>query len=414
MATTKLIIRENKANRKGECVIYVRYTHNQKSIQISTGEKIHPDFWDAENEQVRKSFRGFTSLNSAIQAKENEVKELANVAKSISIDPTIEYIREKIDSLKPNSSTGAVNFYNLYERWVKDNTGRKVKIVLSQQLGTLRLIKEFEHEKNYKITLERIDLNFYNKFTSWLLIDKELAPGTVGKHIKHIKAFLNHLTEQGINNNMVFKSKAFKKLTTKTDIIYLTRSELEKLFHFDLANNPKLEQIRDIFIFECATGLRYSDIKNLKSENIKEDSISLTTIKTKERLNIPLNSYARYILNKYNGRIPDALSNQKMNNALKELGKYCGINTPEQQVKYIGSKRIEVTKPKYELMTTHCARRTFITQSLERGLRPEVIMKITGHKDISTMMRYVKITPDIVKSELLRAWEDDHFRINSM
>lgn len=406
MATTKLVIRKDKANSKGECVILVLYTHDQKSIKISTGEKIHPDNWDPETERVRKKYRGFTSLNAAIEAKENQIKELANIAKSLNIEPTVEYIREKVDSQKPNLPQASINFYSLYEKWIKDNTGRKVKIVLSHQLSTLKYIREFEQVKNHKVTIDRIDMSFYNKFTTWLMVEKELAPGTVGKHIKHIKAFLNHLTELGINSNMTYKSKSFKKLTTKTDIIYLTRSELDQLFNFDLSNNPRLDRVRDIFIFECATGLRYSDIENFKPENVKGDYIKFTTIKTREKLDIPINSYAKAILKKYNGELPKTISNQKMNDALKELGKHCGIDTPEQIVKYVGSVRKQETKPKYELITTHCARRTFITQSLERGLRPEVIMRITGHKDLTTMMRYVKITQDVVKSEMQRAWDD--------
>ncbi|RIJ42662.1 site-specific integrase [Pontibacter oryzae] len=404
MATTKLIIRENKPNKKGECVIYVRYTHEQKSIQVSTGEKILPGYWDAENEKAKRSLRGYTTLNSAIEAKEDEVKEIANIAKSIGVDPTIEYVREKLSESKAPSSKKEPDFYALYKSWVEENKGRKVPGFLAQQLSTLNLIEEFEKEKGYKITLDRIDMAFYNKFTTWLMVEKERTANTVGKHIKHIKAFLNHLTHLGINQNLAFKSKSFKRLNTKTDIIYLTRKELDKLFDFDLSKDKRLDRIRDIFIFECATGLRYSDIQNLKPENIKEDYIEFTTIKTRDKLIIPLSKYAKHIIKKYDGQLPATITNQKMNKALKDLGKHCGIDSVEQRVTYTGSKRVEKNIPKHELLTTHCARRTFITQSLERGLRPEVIMKITGHKDLATMMRYVKITENTVKEEMLKAW----------
>jgi integrase len=93
-----------------------------------------------------------------------------------------------------------------------------------------------------------------------------------------------------------------------------------------------------------------------------------------------------------------------MNDYLKELGKVCHIDEQVQIVKYVGSKRIQLVKPKYELITTHTARQTFVTQSLERGIRPEIIMKITGHKDIKTMMKYVKITDNVVRAEMMRGW----------
>ena len=405
MATTKLIIRDNKPNSKGECVIYVRYTHDQKSFQVSTGEKVLPQYWDAENEKVRRALRGYTTLNSAIEAKEDEVKEIANIAKSIGVDPTVDYVKDKLASFKAPSIKAAPEFYALYEKWVEENRGRKVEKFLAQQLSTLNLIREFEGEKGYKITLDRIDMAFYNQFTTWLMVEKERTANTVGKHIKHLKSFLNHLTHLGENQNLTFKSKDFKRLNTKTDIIYLTRQELDKLYEFDLSANKRLERIRDIFIFECGTGLRYSDIQNLKPENIKDDYLEFTTIKTRDKLIIPLSKYSRHVLKKYDGKLPATISNQKMNDALKELGEHCGIDTIEQRVKHIGSRRVEEKIPKHRLLTTHCARRTFITQSLERGLRPEVIMKITGHKDIATMMRYVKITQDVVKAEMLKAWD---------
>ena len=137
MATTKLIIRENKPNSKGECVIYVRYTHDQKSFQVSTGEKVLPHYWDAENEKVRRALRGYTTLNSAIEAKEDEVKEIANIAKSIGVDPTVDYVRDKLASSKAPSIKAAPDFYALYEKWVEENRGRKVEKFLAQLESTL-------------------------------------------------------------------------------------------------------------------------------------------------------------------------------------------------------------------------------------------------------------------------------------
>ena len=171
MATTKLVIRKDKANAKGECVIFVLYTHNQKSIKISTGEKIPPEFWDEVGCRVKKSYKGFTSSNAAIDKKESDVKELANLAKSLGTDPTVEYIREKIDKKKQGSAKLPQDFYSLFAGWIKSSASKKTASTLAVHDDCLRILKEFEAAKEYPLTLERIDMNFYYKFTEWLFLE---------------------------------------------------------------------------------------------------------------------------------------------------------------------------------------------------------------------------------------------------
>jgi integrase len=134
--------------------------------------------------------------------------------------------------------------------------------------------------------------------------------------------------------------------------------------------------------------------------------IDFITLKTKDRLKVPLAPYAKAILAKHEGGLPEVMSNQKLNDYLKELCQLCGIDEPVQKVSYIGSKRIEVKAPQYEMVSTHTARRTFIPLALERGTRPEIVMRITGHKDIKTMMKYVRLTDKATHNEFLRPYGD--------
>ena len=410
MATTKLLIRENKINSDGKCVIYIRYTHNEKSFLISTSEKIAPELWDAKNQKVKKAYRGFTSLNDTLESKVEEVNLIARVAKQQKIDPTVEYVKEKLAATQEGAGReGAaaepvqLDFFTLYEQFLVETDAQKAKSTIIQHRTTISHLKNFQEAKKYKISFERLDTAFNEKFLHYLIKDKNFGNNTVGKYIKNLKAFLNWATDKGYNATL--HHRKFKKPKAAVSIIYLTRKELDLIFGFDLSKKKKLERVRDLFVFECATGLRYSDLCNLKLENIKNDYLDFTTIKTGDRLLVPLTNYARQILTKYEGAIPKAISSVKMNKYLKELGQVCGIDESIQQVKISGGKRTEKAVPKYTLITTHTARRTFITQSLERGIRPEVIMKITGHKDIKTMMKYVKITDNVVRSEMLKAWD---------
>ena len=127
------------------------------------------------------------------------------------------------------------------------------------------------------------------------------------------------------------------------------------------------------FAFQCFTGVRYSDIENISREDIKASTWNVRTQKTHQIIEIPLNSYALSILAKYSD-YPQPLpviSNQKMNDYLKELCKIAGIDEPVKTVRYKGSEPIENTYKKYEVIGTHTARRTFVCLSLQKGMKPE-------------------------------------------
>lgn len=130
--------------------------------------------------------------------------------------------------------------------------------------------------------------------------------------------------------------------------------------------------------------------------------------KTKDILRIPLNVYAKEILSKYFGFGNDkplpSISSQKTNKHLKEICSLARIDEPVTVVTYRGAERIERTLPKYELVGTHTARRTFVILLLEKGMRPEIVMEITGHKDYRTFKKYIKISSNVKATEMNKAW----------
>jgi integrase len=178
------------------------------------------------------------------------------------------------------------------------------------------------------------------------------------------------------------------------------------LYNFDLSENKKLAQVRDIFCFSCATGFRYSDLKQLKREHIKADEIILTIIKTGERLMVPLNPYSIGILSKYrqhHSPLP-MISNQKLNDYVKELCLLAGINEPIEIVRSYGIKREAIIYPKHELISLHCGRKTFVTLSLEKGMSAEQVMACTGHRSYQSFKRYINITGKLKKTAMMKAW----------
>ncbi|MFZ1290699.1 MAG: tyrosine-type recombinase/integrase, partial [Melioribacteraceae bacterium] len=142
-------------------------------------------------------------------------------------------------------------------------------------------------------------------------------------------------------------------------------------------------------------------------ENIKEGDINLVSEKTTEKIRVPLNQYSEAILKKYNYSLP-VISNQKTNEHLKNLGKLGEINEPTIITRFQGVEEIQVTKPKYEFIGTHTARRTFVTLSLEKGMRPEIVMSITGHKEYNTFKKYIKLTSKVKNMDMKRIWNNEN------
>lgn len=191
------------------------------------------------------------------------------------------------------------------------------------------------------------------------------------------------------------------------EVIHLTWDELMNLYNFKLPETKQyLERVWDVFCFECFTSLRYSDVANLCRSDIKENHISIITQKTSDGLRIELNKYSRAILDKYKdfhfpgGKALPVISNVRMNIYLKELGELAGLNEPQRVVYFMGNERKEEVYKKWEVLTTHCGRRTFIVNALYLGIPAEVVMKWTGHSNYSAMKPYIKIVDELKEQEM--------------
>ena len=168
---------------------------------------------------------------------------------------------------------------------------------------------------------------------------------------------------------------------------------------------------RDVFLFMCFTGLRYSDVANLKRCDIRDDRIEITTAKTYEALVIDLNKYSRSILKKYEetefkrGAALPLISNQKMNKNLHELCRLAGFDKPIRYTYFRGAERIDEVKPKYAYISTHTGRRSFICNALALGIAPQIVMKWTGHSDYKAMKPYIDVA-DSIKAEAMKMFDE--------
>ncbi len=406
----------NKANKTPEQSIYVYIRgFKGKTFVYNTGEKIIPKYWDLDKQQAKKSLIGAPELNQKLDSIKagitRLIRQLETDARRAEKSLTPLDIKEALDSY---FNKGVYNDQTLFAALDEFEAVRKNNMAATtfKKITTLRNhLTEFQESEKYPVSFDTINMLFYDKFRQYQWTVKGNTNTTTYLWIKILKIFLNWATERKINTNLEFRK--FKIHSDPTEVVYLTNEELFKIVNLDLTDSPRLASVRDTFCFACFTGVRFSDVSRLQWSDIKNNVWHLRTIKTDDILQIPLNGYAAAIIERHKeDKQPlKVISNQKMNDYLKEVCKKAKIDEPTKIVSYIGKERKEEIHPKHDLIGTHTARRTFITLSLEKGMSPEVVMSMTGHKDYKTFKKYIKITDKVKLSEMHRVWTSPNLRI---
>ena len=262
------------------------------------------------------------------------------------------------------------------------------------------------------MTFDYFDENGLQSFVDYLRDVKMYVNSTIRKDVVMFKCVIRWAYRRRYHNNHYFEAYRPALKSAKQKVVFFNKKELEKLEKCEIPESKLyLIRVRDVFLFQCYTGIRYSDLANLRRCDIHDDFIEITTIKTVDSLRIELNTHSKAILKKYepfefqDGKALPVVSNQKMNQYLHELCKFAGFDEPIRLTYYRGSKRIDEVKPKYDVIGTHTGRRSFICNALGMGISPNVIMKWTGHSDYKAMKPYIDVC-DEIKAEAMKKFDD--------
>lgn len=393
--------------------IRMRVNFASKRIEFTTGYRIDAAKWDADKQRVKngcsnKLKQSASEINASLLEYYTKIQSIFKRFEVEDIMPTPEQIKEAFNALhkpvsdepKPKKEALLCDFFQVFDDFVED-CGR-------QNNWTDSTFEKFAAVKNHLtnfregLTFEFFDERGLNDYVGYLRDVKEMRNSTIGKQLSFLKWFLRWAFKKGLHQNNDYDSYKPKLKSTQKKIIFLTWEELNKLREFEIpAAKQALDRVRDVFLFQCFTGLRYSDVFNLRKSDIKDDHIEVTTVKTSDSLIIELNNHSKAILDKYkdvafeDDKVLPVITNQKMNDYLKELAELVGIDEPVRQTYYRGNERIDEVTPKYALLGTHAARRTFICNALALGIPPQVVMKWTGHSDYKAMKPYIDIADDI-------------------
>ena len=398
--------------------IRARVSYGGQRVDLRLGYSIEPGKWDALNGCALPNIRtkyGQTAgdINRALLNCEKEVNaifarfELLE-GRAPSPAELREAYNESLGRAKPEAEEApAAPFLRAYSEFMtkmgaqnswQDPTYTKFNALKAHLLA---------YDKN--ISFEKLSPEYLQGFVASML-KEGLRNTTIAKNMGFLRWFLRWAYFAGYNPTLVhetFKPKFKGTDGNSKEVIYLEWEELLKLYNYEFPEKyASLPPVRDVFCFCCFTGLRYSDVAKLQRVDVKENYIEVVTKKTVDGLRIELNKYSRAILKKYdNIGLPGGLalpvvSNVKMNEHLKLMGKLAGITEPVRVVYFAGNTRHEEVLPKYALLTTHCGRRTFVVNALRLGIPAEVVMKWTGHSNFRSMTPYVKIVDKLKESEM--------------
>lgn len=443
MGTIRFELRKEAKYTDSKSPIRLIYQIKGQRKSLPTGLMILPYCWDSKEQKAiyieKKAAKTAAPLidydsfltdkeAKAINKKLSDFKsDLESIEKRFeangviySVDMVAQEYFESKQPLTKKDESGTV-LYEFIDKYINDHSTIREEGSLQVFRSLRKHLRDYQKHTRQKVTFEKINYSFFQSFQSFLITATgtttnrkgETVPRipisnhTATKQLSTLKTFLNYAKKNGVQVNDKYKDFTIKRETL--EVIALTNKEFESLFYLDLSNNRKLSQVRDVFCFGCTTGLRYSDLSQLRREHIKEDEIKLTVTKTKKPLTIPLTPYSRAILSKYEDQLKPlpVISNQKTNDYVKQLCKMAGITEPIEIVRFQGKKRIVNVYPKYLLVGSHTGRKTFATLSLEKGMSAEQVMAVGGWKDYTSFKRYVNVTNQLKKTVMLKAWNAD-------
>ena len=402
-----------------ETAIYIACTIRGKFIKVHTGLRVRPIEWDNEVREFKKrKHPDWYENNSFLSTKLSEIRRRFLNMRIESNNITPQQVKEMMNQVLKGQTDEikTFNFYDVFDSFLKE----KAKISKPGTLQKYTILKMHlqTFEKSYgKLSFEKINKQFDIDFKYWSVNVKKHLNNSIARNIKCIKVVARWAYEQKFHTSMEFEK--LKASNDEGTVIALTYEEFLSIANLNLADNLKLDRVRDIFIFQCLTGQRYSDILNLKVKDIRQTSEGyfweLYQIKGSKRnsIMIPLLDKAVQILEKYGklksiiaeDAILPVISITNMNLYLKELGKAAELNALQSKVNYSGLNRVEKAAKKWEMLSSHMARRSYVTISLQLGMRPEVVRAITGHTTGKMLERYTAISQDVKTSEMKEAWQ---------
>lgn len=421
MATIELRLssKEDKETHRSE--ILIRFYHG-KVIDARAGTEIYilPYYWNGKEIEVKdrittKDTLYHTNAQTQLSNLKSEISTKFQTADKKTIgkgwlDAVIDkYLHPAKYEIK-EVEVKPLTLFEYIEQFIAKAPERRDKLTgrllsrnnLQQYNATHKHLKAFADSLGLNdFEFLSVNADFYTAFIAYLQ-GLGFTANSIGKHIRILKLMLNEAPRE-LRESAEYDS--FRVFTEEVDNIYLDEKELEAIKNTDFTETPYLDRTRDWFLLLAWTGCRFSDLEKITKNNIKDGNIVFRQQKTGTKVYVPLHPIVEEILKKHDYNMPEAISNQRFNEYVKEVAKLAGIEGIESITRTEGGVTKTTTYPKYELVSSHTGRRSFATNMYRRGLPTLMIMSITGHQTEKSFLKYVKITAKEHAEMMKKQWD---------
>ena len=408
--------------QKGWKALKIRYRIRYGGGYVTSifiGYRAEPDKWSRESERCLKNTTHgddrtpASEINRALQLTEEAVESAFRYYEEEERLPTPDELKDKyaeiigralgLSSPRANKSGAILSGWDEYIRTESVRRGWSIGYIDFRQ-SSCRALSPIIGGISYSDMSDKVTAGIVSALSS-----KGTANATISNYITSLKSYLYWCRDKGLIPPSVDIGKACavslrKGSDTKSDV-YLTWEELSRLRALDTSRYRE-ELSKDLLLLACFTGMRYSDLIRLERKDITDTHIRYYAKKTSTYTEVNINNYSREIINKYmpregaDGRLMPSISHSTLNSNIKKLCQRAGIDTPITRLKVSGGVSREVTMPKYELVSIHTGRHTFVVAALTLGIPTEVIRKFTGHKSLDAMASYIAIVDDLKAREM--------------
>jgi integrase len=400
--------------------IYIGCSVNSVYVKVNTGWKIKPAEWDFNQQEPSRKYKNHLELKGFLHKVMLKVERdyLILLTNDSLIDAKIiRAIIERAVSGDRASAPNKISFWSAYEEFIAEKAKVTKGSTILKYNSTKAALEGFE-KKYYVLSFDNMDMQFYRDFKLYSAEVLLHLNNTISKNLRNIKTLLAwaeiHPKKYLTNTDY----KRFKGDNDEPEPIYLNESELQRFENFNAGERSSQQKSQDIFLFQCYTGQRIGDVLNVRKQDIrliengpaKEWVLYQQKGNKKHPIYIPILDTAEEILNRYCKDINDGdlifpgQSTAMLNKNIKKIAKDAKIDTVITKVNYCGKKRIQVTKPKYNFIGSHTARKTFISLSLQWGMRPEQLKSITGHTSVKQMNPYIGNDKNKLMTDLKNKW----------
>ena len=422
-------LRQPKSERPTNIYLIVRI--NQKQAKLSTGVKVYPDQWNIKKQEAYISCRLTESDNINNTITNKKLLELRNQFEEFKrylcdnpnkLENCWNILREYIykdSDMRRSKKINAIHWLRnaiANDKTIKTSGERKGASTMEMYQGQLKSFDTFLKETDKGIIgFEDINLGLIKEYETYLFNrtvkkGKTTSTNTVANKCVQLIGIIKRAEAYNLIDIHESKLDRYAKPKSRQgneNEIYLSEDDINKIYSLKLSG--KEEIVRDLFVLQCWTGQRFSDIQSLNKGIIKNTTngqvLEIVQTKKTHRVTIPLFPITTEILRKYNFDLPTTAKNTTLN-YLKKIGLKAGLTEEHIVTEDRGGKVTNSIKQRWELIGTHTARRSYISNMLKRGYDSHLLMKITGHTTEEAFKRYVKISSGDVASLILKTEAD--------